>query len=98
MADDDEDRERLLTLLRSQHRFPGEYTFRIVVRPEDRDRILGVVRSALPADDALLDVGERPSRNGGYVALHTKVRVPSPEAVLAVYGALRGIEGVFAVM
>lgn len=97
MAQDPAERERVLALLASQHTFPGPFLFRVVVRPPDRSRIVGLVEGAA-GTDRLLHVGERASRHGAYVSLRIRVQVDDPEAVLQVYDALRGIEGVFAVM
>lgn len=97
MAEEDEERERVLGLLRSQHSFPGPYLFRVVIRPEDRERITAIVEGALP-DGASLEVTEQPSRHGAYVSLRCHTELPDAEAVVAVYDALRGIEGVLAVM
>lgn len=97
MPDDPEQRERVRALLAEQHTFPGPYLFRVVVKPVDRDRIVGAVEATVGAD-RVLDVGERPSREGTYVSLRISVQADSPDQVLDVYDAVRAIEGVFAVM
>ncbi len=98
MGTQSEEKDRLLELLRSQHTFPGPYLFRVIVRPTNRTTILSAVSVAVGGGEALLDVSERPSRKGSYVALHLRVHVVDAEAVLGVYDVLNRIDGVLAVM
>jgi len=92
-----DERERVLSLLRSQHDFPGPYRFRIVVRPEDRPTVVTAV-SAAAGDDAVLDVSERTSRHGSYVAVHLRAHMTSAEAVLDVYDVIRELPEVLTAM
>ena len=96
MAKHDSDRERVLALLEAQHTFPGTFRFRVVVRPAVRSTILSVMGAAAPG--GLIDVTERPSRTGAYVALHLLVAVDRAEEVLGVYDVLARVDGVLAVM
>ena len=90
-------REQALALLRSMHRFPGPYEFRVVVRPQASGATVSAVRAVLGAD-AELKVGERWSRAGTWVALHLRATVSSAEQVLDVYEVLQRTEGVATVM
>lgn len=91
------DRQRVLSLLESQHEFPGPYRFRIVVRPADRSTVVSAVGAAA-GEDAVIDVTERPSRNGSYVAVHVLAEMGSAEAVLDVYEVIRGLPEVLTAM
>ena len=92
-----QDRDRLLSLLRSQHDFPGPYRFRIVVRPEDRPSVVSAIGAAA-GEDAVIEVTERPSRKGSYVAVHVLATMGSAEAVLDVYAVIRALPEVIAAM
>ncbi|MEN0066024.1 MAG: DUF493 domain-containing protein [Myxococcota bacterium] len=92
-----DDRQRVLSLLESQHEFPGPYRFRIVVRPESRSTVITAVGAAA-GEASVLEVSERPSRNGSYVALHVLTQMESAESVLDVYDVIRGLPEVIAAM
>jgi len=91
------DRARVLSLLKAQHEFPGPYRFRIVARPDDRPSIVTAVSAAVTGE-AVLEVSERASRNGNYVALHVLAQMESAEDVLDVYGLIRTLSGVVTAM
>ena len=97
MAEQESERERLATLLKSHHTFPGEYRIRVVVRPELKPTITDAV-AATVGEANMRNVGEQPSRQGAYVALRITFEASSAEVVLSVYDAVRGIDGVLAVM
>ncbi|MEM6925907.1 MAG: DUF493 domain-containing protein [Myxococcota bacterium] len=97
MDSQSDDRRRVLELLRSQHTFPGPYRFRIVTRPTDRATILTAVGAAA-GEDVILDVSERPSRNGSYVAVHVDAQMGSAEDVLDIYDVIRELPEVLTVM
>lgn len=94
----DDPRERAIALLESQHDFPGPFEFRIVIRPPTRSAVLGAVLSVAGGSEALLDVSERASSQGTYVALRVRVRMAEAASVLDVYEVLRGVTGVLTVM
>lgn len=92
-----DDQQRVLDLLRAQHEFPGEYRFRVVVRPPDRVAVVSAIGAAA-GEDAVVDVTERPSRHGNYVALHVLTRMDSAEDVLGIYDVIRGLPEVLTAM
>ena len=96
-SDSDDERDRALQLLRSQHTFPGPYSVRVVVRPPRRAEVVSVLGAALEGG-AIRQIDEKPSRNGNYVALRIHFDAASAEEVLSVYGVLGKIDGVVAVM
>ncbi len=79
------DREGALELLRSQHTFPGPYTFRVVVRPDGRSGVVSAIAAALGDESAVQEVEERASRKGNYLSLHVVTRMEDAEGVLDVY-------------
>jgi putative lipoic acid-binding regulatory protein len=91
------DRNEALALLRSQHEFPGHYEFRVVVRPPDAPATVSAMLAAAPTA-ALVEVTERKSRMGTYVALHVVMKVPDAEIVLDVYDVLKRVDGVLTSM
>lgn len=92
------DRDTALALLRRQHQFPGEFEFRVVVRPAESSATLSAMVAGAGEGAVLVDVTERRSRNGTYLALHVKMRLPTAERVLDVYEILRALDGVLATM
>ena len=98
MAADDESRERALLLLQNNHHFPGPFDFRVVVRPGHRPTVIAAIAGCLGSDDAVVRVGERPSRTGKFIALRIEVTVGSAEDVLACWDVLRTLDGVVTVM
>lgn len=98
MGSRSKEQDRLLALLRSQHTFPGPYLFRVIVRPTDRAAILSAVSAVIGDGTTLIDVSERPSRGGSYVALHLRVQASGAEIILEIYDVLKRVDGVLAVM
>jgi putative lipoic acid-binding regulatory protein len=88
------EREAALELLRSQHEFPGLFLFRVVVRPEVTDAVLGAMTAAAGVDGRVHEVNQRRSSKGTYVALHVNMKLLRAEVVLDVYGVLHGMDGV----
>lgn len=83
------DRDEALELLRQNHRFPGVFPFRIVVRPESRTAVLSAVAALLPDRVVVQRVSERVSRAGGYVSLHVDASCVDAEDVLGVWALLK---------
>ena len=98
MAGGPKERDRALALLRDQHDFPGGFSFRVVVHPPNRSTVLSAVAAAVDGRGSVVDVSERASRNGTYVALHIQVHIDDAEVVLDVYEVLRGVDGILTVM
>ncbi len=89
-----EDRERARALLESQHVFPGDYTFRVVTKPDERTGVITAVRASLRPGSEIVDVGERESRGGKWVSIHVKVLVVDANEVLDIYGLLHTLDAV----
>jgi putative lipoic acid-binding regulatory protein len=81
--------EEALALLREQHEFPGLFHFRVVVLPEAR----GAVLVAMGPFGEVVEVQEKPSTKGNYLAMRVSVRVAGAEEVVAAYEALQGLPG-----
>ena len=88
------DEESALELLRTSHTFPGPFTFRVVVRSGGRPAV--EVGMATLADDGLTvtTIDERQSRKGNYISCRVTCHVDSPEAVIAGYAVLNGLDEV----
>lgn len=89
----EEDRERVLALLREAHQFPGPFQFRVVVHPGREGDVVSAMTAALVAP-AAPELSTRPSRNGRFLSLRATLRCESAEEVLEVYAILRRVEGV----
>jgi putative lipoic acid-binding regulatory protein len=81
------DRDAALELLRNHHEFPGPFEFRVVVRPGATTSTVSAMIAAAGSEARAVDVGERRSRQGNYVALHVKIHV---EAARTCARRLRG--------
>ncbi|MEZ4320086.1 MAG: DUF493 domain-containing protein [Myxococcota bacterium] len=88
------DREGALELLRSQHTFPGVYTFRVVVRPDFTTGVVTAIAAALGERGSVRDVVERASRAGNYMSLHVQADMDGAEVVLDVYDVIGKLDGV----
>lgn len=88
-------RDEALALLRAQHQFPGPYEFHVVLKPEVRHVAVSAVVAGAGPGAKLIDVRERPSKSGTYLALKIGVDLGSAEAVLDVYEVLRAMDGIF---
>ena len=90
-----EDRERLLALLRDQHRYPGTHRFQIVVRNDEEriDSVLRVLMAAATSDGPDVRHERVPSRAGTYVSLRVIVPVGAAEEVLDMYQLLGELDG-----
>ena len=84
-----------LDLLRERHTFPGPFTFKVIGAPQDdfaaraQAAIGQVVAPEVPTAPTI-----RASATGRHQALTFVVRVASAEQVLAVYAALKALDGV----
>ncbi len=92
------EREESLELLRSNHTFPGPFQFRVVVRPPSATTTVTAMAAAAGAGARVMDVEERHSSKGTYVALHVRIELVSAESVLDVYEVLGTMEHVLAKM
>lgn len=88
------EREEALELLRANHTFPGPFEFRVVVHPHAAQAaVSAMIAGAGPAAE-LVDVRQRESRTGRYLALCVALHVAAAERVLDVYEVLRAVDGV----
>ncbi len=92
---DDDERLRLLELLRSQHDFPGPYTFKVIYRnqPATGDAIV----AALTGVGVGAIIGEpnlRASSSARFVSMTLDMRMETAEGVLEVYAALKEMDSV----
>lgn len=92
------ERDQSLELLRSNHTFPGPFQFRVVVRPPAATSTVTAMAAAAGSGARVLDVEERHSSKGTYVALHVRIEVAAAESVLDVYEVLGSMEHVLAKM
>jgi len=96
MADESDERQRMVDLLESQHTFPGPYTFRVVVRPAARAQVVTVL--AAVDDCRVVQVDEKPSRKGTYLSVRVTAELERADVALDVYEVLQQLEAVLAVM
>jgi len=93
-------REESLQLLEQFHCFPGPYMFKVIAFAGDD--LAAAVRSA--AEGVLGPLTEpsavrsRPSSGGKYLAVTIEAELASAEQVLEVYEALKGVEGLVALI
>ena len=88
------DREGALELLRSQHTFPGPYTFRVVVRPDARSGVVSAIAAALGDASAVQEIHERASSKGNYLSLRVVTRMEDAEGVLDVNEVVSALDDV----
>lgn len=91
----DQDKARLLELLRNNHTYPGDHRVQIIVRQEEATvtRVLGVVAAHVGRADLSDRTVQVPSKNGSYVSLRIAVPMNAPEDVIALYELLDRTEG-----
>jgi len=94
-VDTDDERARLLDLLRSQHDFPGPYTFKVIYRnqPSAGDAILAAL-AELGAGDVVGEPQLRASSSARFVSMSLDLTMDTAEQVLDVYGLLKGLDSV----
>lgn len=83
-------RDAALDLLRSQHTFPGDHTFHVIVRdlPGHAAGVSAVLAGLCELESLAGRVVEVPSRNGTYLSLRMRLPCPDAERVLDVYAKL----------
>lgn len=87
--------QEALRLLEQHHQFPGDYMFKVIgfAGAGFEDCVRQAAQSVLgPLEDAALR--SRPSRGGRYVSVTLEVEVAHAQEVLAIYAALRQVQGV----
>lgn len=84
-----------LKLLEEHHQFPGPYTFKVIGAWEDefvsavKEAAVGVLEKA---SDCRLST--RPSSKGRYVSISLETQMQDSAQVLAMYAALKQVDGV----
>ena len=92
------DRDETLDLLRSQHEFPGLFTFRVILQPDQSSTVVSAMVAAAGTTARIDNIAERPSRNNKYLALGVTMELEDAERVLDVYQVLQTLDGILAVM
>ena len=84
-----------IALLEESCSFPGPYMFKVITYAGDdaADPIADAARAVLDCGRDALNLSMRPSRKGSYVSVSLEPRVESPQQVLAIYAALRKLQG-----
>ncbi len=89
--------QEALKLLEEHHQFPGEYMFKVIGFAGEgfAEAVRAAAESVLgPLADDGRQVRCRPSSGGRYLSVTLEVEVAGGGQVLAVYQALRCVEGV----
>lgn len=91
-----EDEERFLELLRQQHPFPGDFSFRVIHhnRPAAGESIIAAVAAETGLVPTNSPIDQRASSGGRYVSMSLVVAVERPEDVLRVYTVLARLESI----
>jgi putative lipoic acid-binding regulatory protein len=83
---------QFLAHLEAQHRFPGEFEFKIICAGQDTAQ--GVCVSEATGLRLLGSPRHKPSASGKYVSVTAMFLVQAPTDVVRAYHAMRTIEGV----
>ncbi len=81
-----DDEKRLIALLNDQHRWPGTYQFKFIVKSEDADQL----RDFFSQDEFL----EKKSSAGNYLSITVIKYFQQAEEVMQVYQEVRKMKGV----
>lgn len=76
-------------LLDEQYSYPCHYTFKFLVKIDQRKDILELLEGGIL-------IKERLSKNGNYVALTFSCKVESSEEIMAIYKKVSQVKGVIA--
>lgn len=74
--------------LESNHEFPGDYTFKFIVKPVHEDEVKSLLVGA--------DIKLKPSSGNKYVSITMSKKMASSEEVIEVYKKAYSIEGIIA--
>ncbi len=89
--------QEALRLLERFHQFPGDYMFKVIgfggqeftaAVDQAAETVLG------PPRDSQRRLSSRPSRGGRYTAVTLETKVSDAQQVLAIYAALKQVQGV----
>jgi putative lipoic acid-binding regulatory protein len=94
------DVDRAIDLLEANHEFPGPYSFSVIALATDEvtARVLAAVEGVLGAPPTADDHQRVPSSGGKYLSHRMTIQVSDARQVLAIYAALRGVQGVITVL
>ncbi len=89
-----------LEALEKHHDFPGPYMFKAIGYAADGfvEDVRKAAEKVLGEVDPEKDIRVRPSANGKYESVTIEVDVSGSEQVLAVYEALRHVEGIITIV
>jgi putative lipoic acid-binding regulatory protein len=95
----DEDRPSFIELLRTNHEFPGPFTFKVIGLPDRAfvARVMLAIREELRLE-ADPPFTLRQSTGGKYVALTLEPYLMAAEEVIAVYEVFQKVEGIITVV
>ena len=74
--------------LESNHDFPGDYTFKFIVKPEHEEEVKSLLNGA--------DIKLKPSSGNKYVSITLNKKMESSYDVIEVYKKAHTIEGIIA--
>lgn len=72
--------------LESNHTFPGDYTFKFIVKPEHQSLVESLVKDAV--------IKLKPSSGNKYVSVTIKAHMQSSTEVVKVYKEAKKIDGI----
>lgn len=72
--------------LEEAHAFPGPYTFKFIVKPEQQQLVEGLVEDA--------EIKLKPSSGSKYLSITMKALVKSSDQVLEIYRQAKKIDGI----
>jgi len=83
-------------LLKSQHQFPGPYTFKVIYRNEDgmAERIRSSIKDATGIEVSDRQVAVRSSSAANFLSMTLELDVQQAQDVLDVYEVLGGVEDI----
>lgn len=74
--------------------YPCTYPYKLICRPDAVETVRGCVLRTLGPQAQVLDVHQRASKNGKYIALTISITASSAAQIESVYAALRGVDGI----
>jgi uncharacterized protein len=78
--------EKFRELLDQNHQWPDFYTFKFIVKAEDKDRIVELLKGH--------EIQVRESGKGNYVSITSRLYVSTTDEVIEVYRLIAAIPGV----
>ncbi|MEM7298893.1 MAG: DUF493 domain-containing protein [Bacteroidota bacterium] len=72
--------------LENNHTFPGDYTFKFIVKPEHQTKVEALVKGA--------EITLKPSSGNKYVSVTIKAHLQTSKEVVEIYQEAKKIEGI----